>query len=638
MGLAESDARCRGRADEMGSRPCGRAALGPGGGAPPADPRLLARSGRGTSPFDDSLVGGPAIRPSASSPPCASAKSRLVKVDLVLRGGTLCDGTGMPARTADVVIDGGRVVGTGRWDGPCSREIDVTGLVVAPGFVDVHTHYDAQVTWDGLLTPSCWHGVTTAVIGNCGFALAPCRAAERERVLRLLEHVEGMPYASLAAGVAWSWETVPDYLAMLRRTALGPNVAALIGHSALRAYVLGDDAYSREASEDEIDRMAALVREGMSAGALGLATSLSPGHVGEAGRPVPSRLASRAELQRLVAAMAEEGRGIVEITPATFPLGAEELDFLAGLSRDGGRPLSFSAMLDVPGRTGDWEPVLAGIRAHRARGAKVHPQVSCRPMRFDFDLEQGCASLDALPCWRTFRAAADRAARVALLSDPSFRETFRRETVGRPDSPSRHRWPSVVLEQASRPENRAHVGRTLGEIAADRGTDPATTLLDLALEDHLDARFSMLLLNFDEERVGELLRAPEALIALSDAGAHVGVLCDAGYTTWLLGHWVRERGLFSWPEAVRRLTSMPADVYGIPDRGRLLPGRVADVTCFDPTRVAMREPERMRDLPGGGERIVCGADGIELVLVGGTELVRAGRCTDARPGTLVSPR
>jgi N-acyl-D-amino-acid deacylase len=562
---------------------------------------------------------------------------RRVKVDLVLRGGTLCDGTGLDARTADVVIHEGRILGTGRWDGPCDREIDVSGLVVAPGFVDVHTHYDAQVTWDGLLTPSCWHGVTTAVIGNCGFALAPCRPAERERVLRMLEHVEGMTYASLAAGVAWDWETVPEYLALLRRTALGPNVAALIGHSTLRSYVLGDASYEREATDGEIARMEELVREGMVAGALGLATSLSPGHVGEAGRPVPSRLASRDELRRLVRAMAGGGRGIVEITPATFPIANEELAFLAELSRDSGRPLSFSAILDLPDRSGAWDPVFAALRAESAHGARVHPQVSCRPMRFDFDLESGCASLDALPCWRKFRSADARAARLALLSDPSFRETFRGEALGRPDSPSRRRWPAVVLEDAVRPENRTHVGRTLGEIARERGTDAPSVLLDLAREEDLGARFSMLLLNFDEDRVGALLREPEALIALSDAGAHASILCDAGYATWLLGRWVRERGLFSWPEAVRRLTSMPADVYGIPGRGRLLPGRIADVTCFDPTRVAMREPERVRDLPAGGERLVAHADGIELVLVAGVELLRDGHLTGARPGTLVSP-
>jgi N-acyl-D-amino-acid deacylase len=562
-----------------------------------------------------------------------------VKVDLVLRGGTVCDGTGLPARTADLVVQSGRILGVGRYDGPARRTIDVSGLVVAPGFVDVHTHYDAQVTWDGLLTPSCWHGVTTAVIGNCGFALAPCRAGDRERLLRMLEHVEGMPYASLAAGVAWDWETAPEYLGMLRGRALGPNVAALLGHSTIRSYVLGDDAYERAAREDEIERMRALVREGMEAGALGLATSFSPGHVGEGGRPVPSRRASREELSALVAAMSERGRGILEITPETFPLADEELGFLAEVSLASKRPVSFSAVLDVPGRDGVWDGVFAGLRRHRERGAHVFPQVSCRPMRFDFDLETGCASLDALPCWRRFRGAPDRAARSALLADAGFRAEFRSEATGRPDSPSRHRWSSVVVEETHRAESRGLVGRTVGEIATERGADVALTLLDLAREDDLAARFSMLLLNFDEERVAALLREPESLIALSDAGAHLGVLCDAGYTTWLLGHWVRERGVYGWEEAVKRLTSMPAEIYGIPDRGRLLPGMVADVTCFDPTRVAMRDPERVRDLPGSAERWVVRADGVELVLVGGVELVSAGGVVgEERPGRLLSPR
>jgi N-acyl-D-aspartate/D-glutamate deacylase len=426
---------------------------------------------------------------------------------------------------------------------------------------------------------------------------------------------------------------------MLRATRLGPNVAALLGHSTIRSYVMGDDAYERAASPDETEQMAAIVREGMAAGAIGLATSFSPGHVGEAGRPVPSRRASRSELAALVTAMAEGGRGVVEITPESFPLVEEELAFLAGLAHRSGGPVSFSAVLDIPGRGDVWGRVFARIRRHRSAGAEVYPQVSCRPMRFDFDLETGCASLDALPCWRRFRSAPGRSARAALLADEGFRAEFRAEATGRPESPSRHRWAAVVLEEASRPENRGHVGRTIGEIATERAADVALTLLDLAREEDLAARFSMLLLNFDEERVAALLREPESLIALSDAGAHLGVLCDAGYTTWLLGHWVRERGLYPWEEAVRRLTAMPAEIYGIPDRGRLMPGMVADVVCFDPTRVAMREPERVSDLPAGASRWVVRAEGIELVLVAGVELLSAGGAVgDERPGRLLGPR
>src|SRR5437879_6577297 len=419
-------------------------------------------------------------------------------LDLVLRGGGVCAGSGGSAHDADVGIEAGRIVAIGRTGGVARRTLDVRGLIVAPGFVDVHTHYDAQVTWDRLCTPSCWHGVTSVVIGNCGFALAPCRPSDRERLLRMLEHVEGMPFESLHAGIAWEWESFAEYVRALGARPLGVNVGALLGHSALRAYVMGDGAYTRAARAGEVETMAALVREGMVAGALGF-----------------------------------------------------------------------------------------------------YPQVSCRPMRFDFDLATGCASLDAMPCWRRWRAAPSDAARLAVLSDTDFRAAVKAEALGRADAPASRRWGDVVLEEASRPEHAPFVGRTLAEIAAARGGDAIDALLALSAAEDLRARFSMLLVNYDEDHVGMLLGRPESLIALSDAGAHVSVLCDAGYATHLLGHWVRERGLFGWEEAVRRLTAMPAAIYGIPERGLLAPERVADVVCFDPARVAARAPEEVRDVPGG---------------------------------------
>jgi N-acyl-D-aspartate/D-glutamate deacylase len=556
-------------------------------------------------------------------------------IDLLLRGGTVCDGTGSPARTADVAIDGGRIVALERTDVAARRVIDAAGLVVAPGFIDVHTHYDAQVTWDGLCTPSCWHGVTTVVVGNCGFALAPCRTRDRERLLGILEHVEGMPRESLRAGIRWGWESVPEYLAGLRGAFLGPNVGVLIGHSALRLFVMGDAADERAARDDEIVRMQAIVRESMAAGALGFATSRSPSHVGDGGRPVPSRLATRAELRALAGAMAGSGRGVLEITPETFPLAEEELAFLQDVARETARPVSFSAMLDLPERDGVWEPVWERLRAGVDGGARVVPQVSCRPMRFDFDLRSGCASLDAIPVWRRVREAADDAARMALLADPAFRAAVRADTLGKPDAPSSRRWAAVVVEDVRHTEYHRFVGATLAEVASARGGDAIDALFDLACADALATRFSMLLLNYDDARVAELLRRPEGLIALSDAGAHVSMLCDAGYATHLLGHWVRERHIFPLEEAVRRLTAMPAEVYGIPGRGRLAAGLVADVTCFDPARVASRSPERVADLPGGAERLIVRADGIAHVLIGGVPFLENGEPTGARPGRVI---
>ena len=547
----------------------------------------------------------------------------------------MCDGTGTPARTADVAIDGRRIVALERYAGAAHRELDVTGLVVAPGFVDVHTHYDAQLLWDGLCTPSCWHGVTTVVVGNCGFALAPCRTSDRERLLRMLEHVEGMPFESLRAGVRWSWQSIPEYLDVLRATALGPNVGILVGHSAVRLFVMGDAASERAATDEEVASMQAIVREAMAAGALGLATSRSPGHVGEGGRPVPSRLASRAELSALAAAMASSGRGVLELTPETFPIEDQELAFVQDLGLATGRPVSFSAILDLPGRDRVWDPVWAQVRAGLARGAAVFPQVSCRPMRFEFDLVTGCASLDAVPAWRRFREAADLAARMRLLVDPEFRGAVRAATLGRAESPSSRRWAEVVVEEVRSPDQRRFVGATLAEVAAARGGDPIDALFDLARADGLATRFSMLLLNYDEDRVAELLQQPDGLIALSDAGAHVSVLCDAGYATHLLGHWVRERSVLRLEEAVRRLTSMPADAYGVAGRGRLAPGAAADVVCFDPSRVGSRPPERVADLPGGAERVVVRPDGIVHVLVGGVPLIEDGRWTGRYPGQVL---
>ncbi len=558
-------------------------------------------------------------------------------VDFVLRGGRVIDGSGAPGRTADVAIADGRVVAVGRITETSRRTLDVDGLVVAPGFVDLHTHYDAQVTWDRLCTPSCWHGVTSVAVGNCGFSLAPCKQTDREQLLRMLEHVEGMPFESLAAGVRWEWESFPEYLHMLHARPLGINVGAFIGHSALRAFVLGDAAYTRAATTVETDTMQGLVREAMAAGALGLATSRSPAHVGARGRPVPSRQATRDELRALVLAMAESRRGLVEITTETFPISSEELHFLQELARSARRPITFSAILDVPDRPDVWEPIYAQIRAELAAGAAIFPQVSCRPMRFDFDLATGCASLDAMPCWARWRAATSQPERLRLLAEPGFRAAVHAETLGRTSAPASKRWPEVILEEAQQPEHRAFLGHTLAEIAATRGGSVIDALLDISAAEELAARFSMVLVNYDDERVGALLARRESLIALSDAGAHVSVLCDAGYATHLLGHWVRERSLFSWEEAIRRLTSVPAALLGLTDRGLLVPGAIADVTCFDPLRVHARAPEKVTDFPGGATRYIARADGIAHVLVAGTEFLAHGEWTGAYPGRVLSP-
>ena len=558
-------------------------------------------------------------------------------IDLLLRGGVVCDGTGTPPRTTDVAIDGGRIVSLDRAAGPARRVIDVDGLVVAPGFIDVHTHYDAQVTWDGLCTPSSWHGVTTVVLGNCGFALAPCRADDRERLLGILEHVEGMPRESLRAGIRWSWESVPEYLDTLRATALGPNVAALIGHSALRLFVMGDAAGERAARDDEIARMQAIVREAMAAGALGFATSRSPSHVGEGGRPVPSRLATHAELRALAIAMAGSGRGVLEITPETFPITADELAVLQDIARETARPVSFSAMLDLPerdGRVGAGVGAAARGRRHgrTRRSAGLLPSHALR-LRSPVGLRLAGRR----------RRSGDGSARPATSahaprcsSIPRSARPCARRPSARPDAPSSRRWAAVVVEDVRRDDAPPLRGRH-----ARRGRGGARRRRDRrALRPRRRRRArrpgSRCCCSTTTTRASrELLRQPDGLIALSDAGAHVSMLCDAGYATHLLGHWVRDRGIFPLEEAVRRLTAMPADVYGITDRGRLVPGAVADVTCFDPVRVASRAPERVADLPGGAERLIVRADGIAQVLIGGVPFLEDGVWTGAYPGRAI---
>jgi N-acyl-D-amino-acid deacylase len=535
--------------------------------------------------------------------------------DLKITGGTLIDGTGRPAGRGDVGIRDGVIAAVGEAPDAGRQTIDAGGLAVAPGFIDIHTHYDAQVLWDPMLTISPWHGVTTVVMGNCGFGLAPTRPAHRGLVMRTLEKVEGMSLEVLEAGLgdAWPFETFPEYLDAVAARGTAINVGVLIGHTPLRLYVLGEAATERPATPGEIDRMRGIVREAMGAGALGFATSKAPTHVGEGGRPVPSRAADLAEIQALAAALGELGRGIVQAT-----VGRELfVDELAAIARASGRPVTWTALL---AGMADHRAVLVRSRELVAQGLPVVPQVACRPLNFEFQFKEPFI-FEAMSLFKPI-SAADVDGKLRLYADPEFRRAFR-ERAARPQAGVAGKWDRTWIAWC--PTDPSLEERTVADVAAARGLHPVDLALDLAVASKLEARFRMAVFNDDEDEVAPLLAEPATVLGLSDAGAHASQLCDACFATYLLGRWVREKGAIALEEAVRMLTSRPAEVFGIVDRGRLEVGLAADVVVFDPRTVGAGPLRRARDLPAGGDRLVADASGIEAVIVNGTLLRRRGR-------------
>jgi len=541
--------------------------------------------------------------------------------DLVIRGGTIVDGTGAPGRSGDVAIDGDTLTQVGGKASSGRREIDATGLAVSPGFIDPHTHYDAQVCWDRALTPSCWNGITSVVMGNCGFTLAPCAPSRRERIMRMLERVEGMSLAALEQGITWDWTTFPEYLDALGRMRPALNVGALVGHSAVRYFVLDDAATEREASPDEIARMRAVVAEAMRAGALGFSTSQAPTHFGGDGKPVPSRSASDDEVLVLASALADLGRGVVEITTKHLV----DVSVSIAAARASARPVTFLGAIRPDG--------MAAIEAARGEGLRLVPQTSCRPALTDFKLV-GMGIFDQLPSWRRVMGTTP-AELPAVFRDPAFRAAFRQDVTGPYEGFRMFKgdWDGVKVLLVGKPELQGRIGRTVAELAAERGADPFDAFFDVALEDDLRTEFSYCLAT-DEFRGPSLLDDGQ-LVGLSDAGAHLTLLADHAYATYFLGTWVRERGLMPLENAVRKLTQVPAELFGIARRGVLADGNFADVVLFDPTRIAPRATQLVHDLPGGGPRLVTEAEGIEAVLVNGAVTVERGALTGAQAGQVL---
>jgi len=552
--------------------------------------------------------------------------------DIVIRNGSVIDGTGAPARRADVAIADGRIVALGEVTGSAARTFDAGDCVVAPGFVDPHTHYDAQICWDGAVTPSSWHGVTSVVMGNCGVGIAPCHPQAREVAMRDLVNVEAIPYEVLARGITWDWESFPEYLDAAARRGPALNLAFLAPLTPFRHFVMGEESMERAASPAETARIAALLGEAVDAGAFGFSSTILNQHLGFQGRPLACRLASDAELAAYANVLRERGKGAIEValTRQVGVLEEEQVATLDLLLRESGRPVTFIALFDrddIPEAVRD---TLRLAAPQIARGAR--PQTSPLPLTREINMRSPF-SFAAFPAWkRVFADKSDEGLRRSY-ADPAFRDAFRKDLENPLNFAS---WDRIVLHEVRNPELKGYEGRSVAEIASARGTDGVDALLDVTLADGLDCEFTMASYNTRVDRMTELLNDPSILIGLGDGGAHLDMLCDSGYPTYLLGTWVRERGVLTLEQAVQRLTSDPADLFGIRGRGRLAEGAAADVTVFDPESVGSRNRgERRHDLPGGAKRMVMPSHGVELTLVNGEVVWEQGSLTGAAPGVVL---
>ena len=524
----------------------------------------------------------------------------------VIRGGTVIDGSGTPGISADVLISGGKIIEIGH-NLVGDRVLDATGCVVAPGFIDIHTHYDAQIFWDPALTPSCFHGVTTVVGGNCGFSIAPVRPGDRELMANTMEKVEDMDPATLLEGVPWDFESFPEYLDSVEQHGSLLNFSAYVGHTAVRLYAMGDDAVGRAATADEIESMAVIVREAMEAGAVGFATSFAITHIGADGSPIPSRWADRAEIEALFTAVADTGRGIIGVN------GGDNLSLRENypLQKQIGIPFTYTAVLTNP--KGGHLKALEINRRGWEDGAEVWPQVTCRPLSFSMTMVEPF-TLNTNPVFAEL-AAGTIEERRAAYADSGWRDRAREAwKAPRMLVP---RWDTMEVMMSA--ANADLVGARITDLAESTGSDPFDTLMELTLaEDDLMLRIKVVLANDDVDGIAILLQDERTTLGLSDAGAHVGQLCDAPQATDLLGNWVRDRNVMPMETAIRKLSGQQADLFGFVDRGYLRPGYWADITVFDPETIDPGPVRRVRDFPANAERLTADEPaGIRHVLVNG---------------------
>ena len=542
--------------------------------------------------------------------------------DLIIRNAPVFDGLGHPALRADVAVSQGVVAEIGKISGPAKQEIDAKGLSLMPGIVDLHTHFDAQVTWDRTMSPSPALGVTTVVMGNCGFGIAPCPAPQRETMVKNLSVVEGMDLTSLLTGVNWQFETFKEYMDQLRSIKPYLNTAVFVGHSVVRTAVMGDAGSEKaEPSKEELDAMCQLVREAMAAGSIGFASSFSPNHSGYAGRPMPSTIASEAELMALTGVMGEFNKGVFMM--ATGSRATPEV--MENVTINSGRPSFISTVLSMYNPANPDLAITYYDKAAemRARGHEVYILTSCQPLSFDFTLAEPYPLISHSAFDAIKGKSKDEIKQIYATS--SFRNAFR-DNLKNPKTGILFLgdWKYLEVGETQLAEHDGLEGLTIEALGKKWGKDPLDAFFDLSIKEDLQTHFTGKFFNHIDDGVAPLVKHPSAVVTLSDAGAHLISMCDAAFGLYFLSHWVRETGHFSLEEGIRRITSEAADRFKIPNRGRLLVGSPADMLLFDPTTIGMTKVETLNDLPGGGSRKVRAGNGIHGVWVNGT-LVHDGK-------------
>ena len=566
-----------------------------------------------------------------------------MSLDLLIRNGTIVDGSGAARYPGDVAVQDGRIVEIGRVRSAAERVIDADGLVVAPGFVDGHTHMDAQVAWDPIGSCSCWHGVTTVIMGNCGFALAPCRPEEREWFARCLTAVEDIPTEAMLAGIDWTWETFPEYLATVERLPKAINYGAYIGHSALRMYVMGKRALSEPATEEDLARMTAAVTEAIRAGAMGFSSSRSTTHVTPDDTPVASRIAEWSEVDRLVGAMGELGAGIFQVGP-DISGGPAQRAFLARLKRvalESGRPVMFGTISSRQGADPNpWTYQLEYLDECAAAGARVWGQTTTRSINAIFSLKS-YLPFDVLPAWRELRRLP-LAEQKQRLADPATRRALVAEEARMKPRDNVFQGGGAATTDPRKPDyDNLYAMKdvdwqdpTVAQLAAARGQHPVEVMIDLALANDNQV-FVQPLVNEHPDHVLGMLRHPRTLATFSDSGAHVCQEMGSSLQTHMLSYWVRARQAFTLEQAVRKLSFDNAAAWGLADRGLLKAGYRADLVLFDPARVKPAMPTVEADLPGGAHRLVQKAEGIAATIVNGEVTLENGKSTGRLPGALL---
>ena len=550
--------------------------------------------------------------------------------DLLIKNGIVVDGTGAARVCADVAIANGKIEEIGKITESAKRTLDASDLIVAPGFIDPHTHYDAQICWDPLITCTSWHGVTSVVMGNCGVGIAPCKPEVRNVAAWDLVNVEAIPYDALNKGITWDWTTFPEFMNAAQKRGSGINLGFMAPLTPFRHYVMGEESMEREATPDETAKIAALINEAVAAGAFGWSTTMLAQHIGFKGRPLACRLASRSELKAYANTLRELGKGVIEIALTQRPgrVSEEEQELLEFLVDESTRSVTWLAMSSQPKHPEYSDDTLRRLEPVIRRGGI--PQVLPKPFVIQMDLRNPFSFADTESWNHIFNQPAEK--QKEIYRDRNWRNRWREEM--KTPHLFAGKWNRVEVLEVTNPALKPLERKTVAEIAEERGADPLDTFLDLALEDELNIQYTMA--QFHEDGIERLIKDDRTLVGLSDGGAHVNMLCDAGYCTYLLGHWVREKQAITLEHGIKRLTSEPADFFGIKDRGRLKKGLAADVAIFDPEKVGSARRAQMRDdLPGGGRRLVMPSQGIEYTIVNGQLLYEHGKHSGAMPGTVL---